>query len=137
MHSGGIDGAAAVAGPAAGRLLLSEISPEEHASAFFGLGVISDGPKPLLALVTKSLELRDEIPGSSPKGLKGYRDADAAVLIALDETGLLKIRQQCFANPRRHAGRVRERGSSRGSMLGCPSSERSLEPHQVPNGRTA
>src|SRR3974377_2276605 len=64
MHSGGIDGAAAVAGPAAGRLLLSEISPEEHASAFFGLGVISDGPKPLLALVTKSLELRDEIPGS-------------------------------------------------------------------------
>lgn len=40
-------GTAAVAGPAAPRPLLSE--PEEHASAFLGLGVIDDGPKPALS----------------------------------------------------------------------------------------
>jgi hypothetical protein len=72
MHSGGIDGAAAVAGPAAGRVLLSEISSKEDASAFLGLGVMGDGPKPVLALVTKSLELRDEIAGASPKGLERH-----------------------------------------------------------------
>jgi len=52
---------------------------------------MGDGPKPLLALVTKFLELCDEIAGAGPKCLERYRDVDATLLIALDEAGLLKI----------------------------------------------
>ena len=129
------DGAAAIAGPAAGRVLLSEVSPQEHASAFLGVSVIGDGPKPALALVTKCLELRHEIAGASSEDLARYHDDDAALLIALDEAGLLKIRQQHLANPRRYAGRVCERGGCRGSLLGRPSSERGLKSLEVPDGR--
>lgn len=85
------DSAAAVAGPATRRVLLSEISPEEDASAFLGLGVISDGPKPVLALVSSSLELREEIAGASPKSLKRNRNIDTALRIALDEACLLQV----------------------------------------------
>ncbi len=82
--SRGTDGAAAVAGLATRRVLLSEIPPEEHASAFLGLGVIGDGPKPALILVTKCLELGHEIAGVSSEDLRRYHDGDAALLIALD-----------------------------------------------------
>ncbi len=83
-RSRGTDGAAAVASPAARRVLLSEVPLEEHASAFVGLGVIGDGPKPALILVTKCLELRHEIAGVSSEDLRRYHDDDAALLIALD-----------------------------------------------------
>jgi hypothetical protein len=73
-------------------MLLSEVPPEEHASAFLGLGVIRDGPEPPLILATKSHELRDEITGASLEGLERRRDNDAALLIALDEAGLLNVR---------------------------------------------
>ncbi len=99
MRSRGTDGAAAVAGPAARRLLLSEVPPEKHASAFVGPGVIGDGPKPALALVTKCLELRHEIAGTGSEDLERYHNDDAAFVIALDEAGLLKIREQHLANP--------------------------------------
>jgi len=91
------DGAAAVTGSATRRLLFSEVPPEEHASAFLGLSIIGDGPDPALALVTKCLELCDEITGASLEDL-GRRHNDAP-LIALYETGLLKIRQQHLGNP--------------------------------------
>lgn len=97
--SRGTAGAAAVAGPAARWVLLAEVSPEEHASAFLSLGVIGDRPKSALTLVTKCLELRHEIAGAGSEGLKWYRDHDAALLIALNEARLLKIRQQHLANP--------------------------------------
>ncbi len=99
MRSRGTDGATAVAGPAARWALLSEVPPEEHASAFLGLGVIGDGRKPALTLVTKCLELRHEIAGASSEDLERYHDDDTAVLIALDEASLFKIRQQHLANP--------------------------------------
>jgi hypothetical protein len=130
------DGAAAVTDPAARRLLFPEIPPDEHAAALLGLGVIGDGPYPALALVTKRLELCDEIRGA---GLEDFRRRhnDAPLLIALYETGLLKIRQQYLANPQRYAGRVRECGGRRSSVLGRPGGERRLKPRQVPDGRTA
>jgi len=96
--------------------------PQEHASAFLGLGVIGDGPKPALTLVTKCLELRHEIAGASLEGLKRHSDGDAALLIAHDQAALLKIGQQRFANPYRYAGRVRERGGRKG--LGARSPKR-------------
>ena len=131
----GANGAATVAGAAARRPLLSEVAPEENASAFVGLGVIGDSPKPALTLIPECLELRHEIAGASAEGLDRYRDGNAALLIALDEVGLLKVRQQCLANPYRHAGRVRERGGRRGSPLGRPCGERGFEPLQMPDGR--
>jgi hypothetical protein len=85
-------------------VLLSEVAPEEHASAFLGLGIIGDGPKAALTLVTKCLELRHEIAGASSEDIKRCHDGDAALLVALDEAGLLKIRQQHLANPCRYAG---------------------------------
>jgi hypothetical protein len=118
-------------------VLLSEVPPEEHASALGRLRVICDAPKPSVTLVTKCLELRHEIAGASSEELKGHRDDNATLLIALDEASLLKIRQQCLTNPHRYAGRVRERCRGRGSALGRPSGERGLEPLQVPDGRTA
>ena len=98
-RSRGTDGTAAVAGPAARRLLLSEVPPEEHASAFLGLRVTGDGPKPALTLVAKCLELRHEIAGASSEDLDRNHNVDPAFLIALDEAGLLKIREQHLANP--------------------------------------
>jgi hypothetical protein len=92
-RSRGTNGTVAVAGPAAPRPLLSEVPPEEHASAFLGLGVIGDSPKPALTLVTKCLELRHEIAGTNSEGRGRYHNDYAAFLIALDEAGLLKIRQ--------------------------------------------
>jgi hypothetical protein len=136
-RSRGAHGAAAVAGPAARRVLFSEVPPEEHASAFLRLRVIGHDPKPALTLVTKRLELRHEIAGARSEGLNRYHDGDVALLIALDEAGLLEVRQQYLADASRHAGRVRKRGCSRCSLLGRPSSERALKPRQVPDGRTA
>jgi len=72
-RSRGSDGAAAIAVPAARRVLLSEVPPEEDASAFLGLGVIGDGPKPALTLVTKCLELRHEIAGASSEDLSHFQ----------------------------------------------------------------
>jgi hypothetical protein len=80
-------------GAYARRLVLSEVPPEEHASAFLGLGVVGDGRKPALPLVTKCLELRHEIAGASSEDLERYHNDDAVLLIALDEAGPLKIRQ--------------------------------------------
>jgi hypothetical protein len=74
-------------------VLLSEVTPEKCAAAFLGLGVVGDGPKPALALVTKCLEFRHEIAGASAEGLERHHDNDAAFLIALDQAGLLEIRQ--------------------------------------------
>jgi hypothetical protein len=117
-------------------VLLSEVPPDEHASAFLGLSVVGDGSKPALTLVTKCLELRHEIAGAGSEHLERYHDDDAALLVALDETGLLEIRQQHLADPYRYAGRVRERGGRRGSVLGRPSGKRGLKPRQMPDGRT-
>jgi hypothetical protein len=89
----GTIGAAAIAVAAARRVLLSEVPSEEHAAAFLGLGVIGDGAKPTLALVTKCLEFRHDIAGAGSEGLQRHRDFDAVLLIALDQAGLLKIRQ--------------------------------------------
>ena len=50
---------------------------------------IGDGLKPTLTCVAKCLELRDEIAGACSEGLERYSEADAALLIALDEAGLL------------------------------------------------
>jgi hypothetical protein len=94
-----VRGAASVAGPATRRLLLSEVPPEEHASAFLEPGVIGDGPKPALALVTKCLELRHQVTGANSEDLERYGNDDAVLLIAVDEADLLKIRQQHLANP--------------------------------------
>jgi hypothetical protein len=85
-------------------MILAEISPEKDASAFLGLGVIGNGSQPALTLVAECLELRHEVAGAVAKALKRYRDADAALLIALDEAGLFEIRQQHLANPCRYAG---------------------------------
>jgi len=126
-------GAAAVAGPAGRRVLLSEVPPKKHASAPLGLGVIGDGRESARAGVTECLELRHEIAGASSEGLERYREDDAALLIVLDEAGLLKIREQCIANPYRYAGRERERGGRGGSVLARPSGERALDPSKVPD----
>lgn len=131
------DRAAAVAGPAAGRVLFTEILAEEYASTFLGLSVMGNRSESLLALVTESLELRDEFAGACSKAIERHGDVDAVLLIALDEAGLLKIRQQCLANPRRYAGRIRERCGGGGSMLVRPGRKCGLESHQVPDGRTA
>jgi len=133
----GTAGAAAVAAPAARRVLLSEVPPQEHASAFLGLGVVGDGPKPALTLITKGLEFRHEIAGAGPESVERYHNDDATLLIALDDAGLLKVRQQRLANPHGHASRVRERCGRRSSMLGRPSGECRLKPLQVPHARTA
>lgn len=66
-------------------MLLSEITPEEHTSAFLGLSVISNGPKPALTFVPKCLELRYEIACAGSEGFERRRDDDAALLIALNE----------------------------------------------------
>src|SRR5215467_12465635 len=92
-------GAAAIAGSAARGMFLSEIPPEAHASAFLGLGVIGDGAKPALPLMTKGLELRHQIVAAGLEDLGRCPDADATLRIALNEAGLLKVRQQHIANP--------------------------------------
>jgi hypothetical protein len=88
-HGRGAAGAAAVAGAAARRVLLSEVAPEEHASAFLGSGVIGDGSQPALTLIAKRLELRDEISGTGSEHFEGNCDDDAALRIALNDAGLL------------------------------------------------
>ena len=92
-------GAAAIAGSAARGKFLAEIPPEAHASAFLGLGIIGDRTKPALTLMTKRLELRHQIVGASLEDLGRCLDADATLRIALNEAGLLKVRQQHIANP--------------------------------------
>src|SRR5262245_3449194 len=85
-------GPAAIAGSAARRMFLSEIPPEVHASAFLGLGVIGDGAKPALTLMTKCLDLRHQRVRAALEGLGRYLDADAILRIALDKAGLLEVR---------------------------------------------
>jgi hypothetical protein len=82
-------GAAAVTGPAGRRVLLSEVPPKKYAAAPLGLGAIGDGRESARARVAECLELCHEIAGASSKGLERYREDDAALLIALDEAGLL------------------------------------------------
>ena len=130
-------GAAAVAGPAARRMLLSEVAADEDASAFLGLRVVGDGPKPALTLVTKCLELRHEITDAGAEALERYHEADKALVIALDEAGLLKIGEQYLTDPARHTGRIRKRGGGWGALLARPGGERGLEPVEVADGRTA
>jgi hypothetical protein len=97
-HGRSTRGAAAITGPAARRLRFSEVPPKEYASAFLGMSIIGDGPDPPLALVAKCLEPCDEIVGAGFEDVD-WRHNDAPLLIALYETGLLKIRQQRLANP--------------------------------------
>jgi hypothetical protein len=114
-------------------MLLSEIPPDKHASALIGLRVMGDKLKPTLTLVTECFELSYQVVGASCEVLERY-DGDTTFLIALDEGGLLEIRQQHLANPHWHAGRVRERGGRWGALLIGPSGERPFEAFQVPNG---
>jgi hypothetical protein len=93
------DGAAAVAGLAARRLLLSEVPPQKHASAFLGPDVIGDGRKPALSLAAKYLELRHEIADASSEDLKRRRYDDAARMVALNQACLLKVRRQRLVCP--------------------------------------
>ena len=74
-------------------MLLAEIPAEKHASTFLRPGVIGDGAEPALGLVSKRLELRHEIADTGAEAFECHRDADAAVLDALDEAGLFEVRQ--------------------------------------------
>src|SRR5581483_4432245 len=130
-------GTAAVARPATRRIVLSEVSPQEHASAFRGLGVVGHEPKTPLALVAKCLELRHEIADAGCEALRRDDDGDAAAVISLDEPRLLEVRQQHLADARRHACREGERVSGRGALLGRPGDQRVLEPLQMPDAGAA
>jgi hypothetical protein len=83
-RSRGIEGAAAIAGPAARRPLVSEVPSQEHAAALLGLGLIGNRSKPPLTFVTKCLELRHDVAGADSKHCERYPDDDAALLIALN-----------------------------------------------------
>src|SRR5262245_5420859 len=129
--------AAAVARAATRRMMLSEVSPQERASAFLGLGIVGNEPEPALTLVTEGLELRHEIANASCKAHPRDDDSDAAVLIPRNEPRLLEIRQQHLTNARWHARRVGERVCGWGALFARPSGERVLEPLQMPDARTA
>src|SRR5262249_4426630 len=126
-------GTAAVASAATRGVRFSEIAPDKYASAVLGLRVIGDKPKSTFALVAKRFELSHQIIGAGGEVLERYDD-NTAFLIALDEAGLLEIRQQGLANPHWYASRVRKRSGRRGALLERPSGERTLEALQVPAG---
>jgi len=98
-------------------MLLSKVPADEHAPAFLGLGVVGDQANTPLTLITKVLELRHEIADAHSKGLGRDNDGNATVLTPLNEARLLEIRQQHFANPRRHSSRGR-------GQSGAPCAER-------------
>lgn len=95
--------------------------------AFLRLGVLGNRPEPALNLVTKRLELSHEIARASSECLEGYRDDYAALLIAPDETGLLEIGEQRFANPYRYASRTAPASRARGNG-GCSESSACRSP---------
>jgi hypothetical protein len=130
-------GAAAVARPTTGWVLVSKVAPDEHASAFVRLSVVGHQAKTPLALITKGLELRDELTHAGGELVRRHDDGDAAVPVAYNETGLFKIGQQHLADPGGYTGGVGERLRRRCALLGRPGSERVFEPFEMPDARPA
>jgi hypothetical protein len=70
-------------------MLFSEVTRDEHASAFLRLRLVGHQSKAPLALKTKGLELRDELAHASGETLRWRDDNDGAFLVPLDEAGFL------------------------------------------------
>src|SRR5262249_18306986 len=116
---------------------LSEVAPDEHASAFPGLSVVGKQPQAPLALVAEGLEPRHEIAHAGPEAFRRHDNCDAAVLVPFNLPRFLKIRQQRLADPGRYACGIGERLGGRGAFLVRPGSKGAFELLQMPNARAA
>ena len=133
----GMAGAAAVARPTTGWMVFSKVAADEQASAFGRLGVVGHQPKTPLALKPKSLELRNELTHARSELVRRHDDGDAAVRIALNETGLFEIGQQHFADPGGYTGGVGERLRRWRALLARPGGERGLKPFEMTDAGAA
>ena len=118
-------GAAAVARPTTRWIIFSKVAPDEHASAFGRLRVVGHQAKAAFALKPKNLELRNELTHARSELVRRHDDGDAAVRLALNETGLFEIGQQHFADPGGYTGRVGKCLWGRGALLARPGSKAS------------
>jgi hypothetical protein len=92
-------GATAVACPAVRRILLPEMPPYKHASAFRRVGIVGNQAKTPLALIAEGLEFRNEIADAGLEYLRRYDDCNTPVRTPFNESRLFKIRQQHLAYP--------------------------------------
>jgi hypothetical protein len=72
------------------------------------LGVVGHQSKTPLALITKGLQLRDELAHTGGELVRRHDDGDAAVKVALNEAGLFEIGQEHLADPGGYTGGVGE-----------------------------
>jgi hypothetical protein len=86
-------GSAAVARPAARRIILPEKPPNEYAAALLGVSIVGNQAKTPFALVAEGLELRHEIANADLERLRRHGDCDAAILITFNGSRFFKIRQ--------------------------------------------
>jgi hypothetical protein len=74
-------------------MVLTEIPPDEYASAFLGVGIVGNQAKTPFALVAEGLEFRHEIADAGLERLRRHGDCDVAVLIPFNGSRFFKIRQ--------------------------------------------
>jgi hypothetical protein len=93
-------------------MVLTEIPPDEYASALLGVGIVGNQAKTPFALVAEDLEFRHEIADACLERLRRHDNCDAAVLGPLNGSRLFKIRQQHLADPRRRVATATRHSAS-------------------------